>query len=343
MRRADEVDERARQARACRGDRACDRARRLRSRCPRPRGRSEDRRASERTRWPRRDQPLGERPPDVAGGAGDEDIARSGGPRSCASIRAARRRGCVPIGQTRCARARQCTAPRPADASMPDALARTRIPLRAHRAGQRRARVPEQAGPRDERRRATSRRRARCIRRSTAASTGTRACTCTGCSRACCDSCRDLPEARRDRRDVRRAPDAAKRSQARCAISARAEHADVRAHLRLGVAAEARARSSVAATTRTFARWQAQPRAARRRVRRALSRLAAARGAIRCASACTSNTAFGLAFALDYARAAGDDALAAACEAKALDWYAQRPRLSRRRGSPPAPTSSRPR
>jgi Protein of unknown function (DUF2891) len=34
------------------------------------------------------------------------------------------------------------------------------------------------------------------------------------------------------------------------------------------------------------------------------------------------NTAFGLAFALDYARSAGEAALASACEAKALDWYA---------------------
>lgn len=35
-----------------------------------------------------------------------------------------------------------------------------------------------------------------------------------------------------------------------------------------------------------------------------------------------ANTAFGLAFALDYARSAGEDRLASACEAKALDWYA---------------------
>lgn len=34
------------------------------------------------------------------------------------------------------------------------------------------------------------------------------------------------------------------------------------------------------------------------------------------------NTAFGLAFALDYAHAAGEEPLASACEAKALDWYA---------------------
>jgi len=35
-----------------------------------------------------------------------------------------------------------------------------------------------------------------------------------------------------------------------------------------------------------------------------------------------ANTAFGLAFALDYARSVGETALAPACEAKALDWYA---------------------
>ena len=35
-----------------------------------------------------------------------------------------------------------------------------------------------------------------------------------------------------------------------------------------------------------------------------------------------ANSAFGIAFALDYARAAGEPALAAACEGKALDWYA---------------------
>ncbi len=34
-----------------------------------------------------------------------------------------------------------------------------------------------------------------------------------------------------------------------------------------------------------------------------------------------ANSAFGLAFALDYARAEGELALAAACEARALDWY----------------------
>ena len=34
------------------------------------------------------------------------------------------------------------------------------------------------------------------------------------------------------------------------------------------------------------------------------------------------NSAFGLAFALDYARTAGETALAAACEGQALDWYA---------------------
>ncbi len=35
-----------------------------------------------------------------------------------------------------------------------------------------------------------------------------------------------------------------------------------------------------------------------------------------------ANSAFGIAFALDYARAAGEARLASACEAKALDWYA---------------------
>jgi hypothetical protein len=35
-----------------------------------------------------------------------------------------------------------------------------------------------------------------------------------------------------------------------------------------------------------------------------------------------TNSAFGLAFALDYARASGEAVLAAACESKALDWYA---------------------
>ena len=35
-----------------------------------------------------------------------------------------------------------------------------------------------------------------------------------------------------------------------------------------------------------------------------------------------TNSAFGLAFALDYARAYGETALAAGCESKALDWYA---------------------
>ena len=76
---------------------------------------------------------------------------------------------------------------------------------------------------------ATRPRRARCIRRSTAASTGTRACTCTGCWRRCAGAsraCRSAPrstrvfdrhlDAGRDRRRVRvpRAPGRRSRSSA---------------------------------------------------------------------------------------------------------------------------------
>ncbi len=71
-----------------------------------------------------------------------------------------------------------------------------RRPLRADRARPRRARVPEQARAGPHRPRATSPGRGRCTRSSTAASTGIRPCTATGCWRACCGARRMLPSSR---------------------------------------------------------------------------------------------------------------------------------------------------
>ncbi len=82
----------------------------------------------------------------------------------------------------------------------------------------------------------------------------------------------------------------------------------------------------LARRARAFGRRRRAPlggpaRAARARVRRPLSRDGCRRPTIRSATGCIPNSAFGLLFALDYARHAGEAALAAAIEAKARAWF----------------------
>ena len=160
---------------------------------------------------------------------------------------------------------------------------RPRFPLRHHRARERRSRVSGQARSRARQRCRSARRRASCIRRSTAATTGTRACTCIGCS----SRVRRLHPACRSARRSTRCSIAIWRRQhcGRVRLPRAAARAVVRADLRLGVAAEARRRARGSRRCRR-APVVAQLAAARARLRRALSRVAARKPTIRCATGC---------------------------------------------------------
>ena len=131
------------------------------------------------------------------------------------------------------------------------------------------------------------RRRARCTRRSTAATTGTRASTCTGCSRCCTGASRSC---RCGRRSPRRstATSRRRRSRPRSRTSRTPHNASFeRTYGWAWLLKLAHELAEGAADDADVARWSAATRAAGAGVRRALARLPAADAAIRSATAST--------------------------------------------------------
>ena len=186
----------------------------------------------------------------------------------------------------------------------PQSFATTRA--REHSPG-----VSGQARPRAFGRREPCRRRVSCFRRSTAASTGIRASTCTGCSRACSGCYPDAEQRERRYARVRRALRQRQTSRA-SALTSRGPRAAAFERTYGWAWLLKLARELARLHKRMDARWQGAARAAGGRIRCALYRLPAERHAIRSATACMRTAPSGCA-SRSIMRACGAEALRSLC------------------------------